>query len=114
MDVLEDGNSIGKATVGADGTWSLSVPSPAAGACNYQVKAGAASATLALTVAASSGSAASCTKAFTLSVKDGSSVTQPFRFGGVGKGSAYMVTVKRGDRTVGSKEIALDGSCGWS
>jgi len=41
-------------------------------------------------------------------------VTQPFRFGGVGKGSAYVVTVKRGDRTVGSKEVALDGSCGWS
>jgi hypothetical protein len=114
VDVLEDGTSVGKATVGTDGTWSLNIPSPAAGARNYEVKAGAATATLALNVAASSGAATDCTKDFTLSVTDGSSVTQPFRFGGEGKGSAYVVTVKRGGRTVGTKEIALDGSCGWS
>ena len=41
-------------------------------------------------------------------------VGEPFRFGGVGQGEGYSVTVKRGERTIGTKDIPLDATCGWS
>ncbi|GMA14141.1 DUF937 domain-containing protein [Deinococcus metallilatus] len=118
VQVLEDGTSLGNATVAADGTWSLNVPSPAAGAHTYSVKGadGTELASVAATVAAASAgaSAVNCTKTYTLSISDGQTVSQPFRFGGVGQGQGYSVTVKRGDRTVGTKTIPLDATCGWS
>ncbi|WP_291430644.1 DUF937 domain-containing protein [Deinococcus sp.] len=118
LELFEDGTSLGKVTVGADGTWSLNVPSPSAGAHSYTVKGpdgtelGARSTTIA--AAAEGASAANCTKDYTLSIADGQTVSEPFRFGGVGQGEGYSVTVKRGDRTVGVKNIPLDASCGWS
>ncbi|GAA5534744.1 DUF937 domain-containing protein [Deinococcus aluminii] len=118
VQVLEDGTSLGNATVAADGTWSLNVPSPAAGAHTYSVKGadGTELASVAATVAAASAgaSAANCTRDYTLSITDGQTVSQPFRFGGVGQGQGYSVTIKRGDRTVGTKTIPLDATCGWS
>lgn len=58
--------------------------------------------------------AASCTKAFTLSVKDGDTVSNGFRFGGVGEGKGYEVTVTRGDgRTIGTKQLPLDQDCAY-
>lgn len=118
VQVFEDGTSLGNAKVAADGAWSLKVPSPAAGTHTYTVKGtdGTQLASVAATVAASTAnaSAAACTKAYTLSITDGQTVSQPFRFGGVGQGQGYSVTVKRGERTVGTKDVPLDATCGWS
>ncbi|GAA0514050.1 DUF937 domain-containing protein [Deinococcus depolymerans] len=118
LELFEDGTSLGKITVGEDGTWTFDVPSPTAGAHTYSVKGpdgaelGQVSASIA--AAAAGASAANCTKNYTLSITDGQTVSEPFRFGGVGKGTGYSVTVKRGARTIGTKDIPLDATCGWS
>ncbi len=55
-----------------------------------------------------------CTTAFSLSVKDGDTVTEGFRFGGAGAGQGYAVTIKRADgRSIGTKNLPLDASCNW-
>lgn len=117
LEVFQDGTSLGKVTVGSDGTWSKNVPSPAAGAHTYSVKGpdGTELGNVATTVAAATGNAADCTKDYALtSITDGQTVTEPFLFGGEGKGKGYTVTVKRGDRTIGTKDLPLDGACGWN
>lgn len=114
VEIFEDGNSLGKATVGSDGTWSLNVASPTAGAHKYEVKGPETSVTSNVTVGEVKATGEACAKDFSLSLKDGDSVTAPFRFGGLGKGKSYTVTVKRGDRVIGSKELPLDASCGYS
>lgn len=118
LELFEDGTSLGKITVGEDGTWTFDVPSPAAGAHSYAVNGpdGTELGTVSTTVAAASAdaSAANCTEDYTLSITDGQTVSEPFRFGGVGQGEGYSVTVKRGERTIGTKNIPLDATCGWS
>lgn len=120
VEVFEDGVSLGNVTVGADGTWTKDVPSPAEGAHTYAVKAAdgtdlsAVSATVAAATASAGGAAEACTKNYTLSITDGQTVKEPFRFGGVGGGEGYTVTVRRGERLVGTKDIKLDASCGWA
>jgi len=117
LQVLEDDTSLGNVTVAEDGTWSLSVPSPAPGEHVYSVQDGGGQALgqQRLTFAAAqAGSGQKCDEAFTLSITDGQTVNQPFRFGGVGAGKGYRVTVKRGERVVGTKQIPLDATCGWS
>ena len=116
LEIFEDGVSLGKVTVGADGTWSLNVPSPAAGAHTYTVKGpdGKELGSFKTTTLAAAASTAACTKDFSLSIKDAQSVAQPFRFGGVGSGKSYTVTVMRGERKVGSKVLPLDATCGYS
>lgn len=116
LEISEDGVSLGKVTVSADGTWSLNVPSPAAGAHTYTVRGqgGAELGSFKTTVLAAVASTAACTKDFSLSIKDGQSVAQPFRFGGVGSGKSYTVTIMRGERKIGSKVLLLDATCGYS
>ena len=116
LEIFEDGVSLGKVTVGADGMWSLNVPSPAAGAHTYTVKGqgGTELGSYATTIAAAAASTAACTKDFSLSIPNGQAVAQPFRFGGVGSGKSYTVTVTRGERKIGSKVLPLDGTCGYS
>ncbi|WP_064015307.1 DUF937 domain-containing protein [Deinococcus puniceus] len=120
VEVFEDGVSLGSVTVGADGTWTKDVPSPAEGAHTYAVKAAdgteltTVSATVAAATAAAGAAAEACTEDYTLSITDGQTVSEPFRFGGVGGGEGYSVTVKRGERLIGTKDIKLDGSCGWA
>ncbi|GGL02854.1 DUF937 domain-containing protein [Deinococcus radiotolerans] len=118
VELFEDDTSLGKITVGPDGTWSFDVPSPAAGPHTYRVKAedGTELASVGATVGepAADASAASCTETYTLSMTNGQTVNEPFRFGGVGQGQGYSVTVKRGARTIGTKDIPLDATCGWS
>ncbi|WP_295820542.1 DUF937 domain-containing protein [uncultured Deinococcus sp.] len=118
LQILEDGTSLGNVTVGEDGTWSLEVPSPVAGAHTYSVQGanGTELGTLAATIGAAdaNASAANCTDEYSLSITDGQTVSEPFRFGGKGQGQGYSVTVKRGDRTIGVKDIPLDSTCGWS
>ena len=41
-------------------------------------------------------------------------MAQPFRFGGVGSGKSYTVTIMRGERKIGSKVLPLDATCGYS
>ena len=41
-------------------------------------------------------------------------MAQPFRFGGVGSGKSYTVTIMRGERKIGSKVLLLDATCGYS
>jgi len=84
LEIFEDGVSLGKVTVGADGTWSLNVPSPAAGAHTYTVKGpdGKELGSFKTTTLAAAASTAACTASFSLSIKDAQSVAQPFRFGG--------------------------------
>ncbi|GAA5441794.1 hypothetical protein Dcae01_03335 [Deinococcus caeni] len=118
LELFEDGTSLGKITVGEDGTWTFDVPSPAAGQRGYAVRGpdGTELGTVSATVAEAdaNASAANCTRDYTLSITDGQTVSEPFRFGGVGQGEGYSVTVKRGDRTIGTKDIPLDATCGWS
>lgn len=116
LEIFEDGVSLGKVTVGADGTWSLNVPSPAAGAHTYTAKGpgGTELGSFKTTTLAAAASTAACTKDFSLSIKDAQSVAQPFRFGGVGSGKSYTVTVMRGERKIGSKVLPLDATCGYS
>ncbi|PNY82966.1 hypothetical protein CVO96_09385 [Deinococcus koreensis] len=118
LQVLEDGTSLGNVTVGEDGSWSLDVPSPSAGAHTYSVKGadGAELGSVAATIGAAdaNASAANCTEDYSLSITDGQTVTEPFRFGGKGQGQGYSVTVQRGERTIGTKNIPLDSTCGWS
>ena len=117
LEIFEDGVSLGKVTVGQGGTWSLNVPSPAAGAHTYTVKGpdGTELGSYATTIAAAAAaSTVACTKDFSLSIPDGQAVAQPFRFGGVGSGKSYTVTVTRGERKIGSKVLPLDGTCGYS
>lgn len=116
VEVFEDGTSLGKTTIGDDGNWTYRVASPAAGAHTYSVKGpdGMDLGTVATTVEAATGDASACTNDYTLSITDGQTVSEPFRFGGEGQGQGYSVTVKRGDRTIGTKDIPLDGACGWS
>ena len=116
LEIFEDAVSLGNVTVGADGNWSLNVPSPAAGAHTYAVKGpgGAELGSFKTTVAAAAASTAACTKEFSLSMTDNQSVAQPFRFGGVGSGKSYTVTVMRGERKIGSKVLPLDATCSYS
>ena len=118
LSVAEDGNSLGQAKTDASGAWTFTVPSPSAGVHTYTATAptatGAQAAILRLTVAAGTAQSGTCTKDFSLSLKDGQSVKQPFRFGGVGSGKSYVVTVSRPDRRIGQKTLPLDASCGWS
>ncbi len=114
LEVFEDNTSLGRVVVNPDGTWTLAVPPPMAGEHTYEVRGASASARIQVTVAAATGTASNCTKDFTLSFSDGQTVARPFRFGGEGAGQGYTVTVKRGERTVGSRDVLLDATCGWS
>ncbi len=118
VELFEDGTSLGKITIGEDGAWSFDVPSPTAGAHTYTVRGpdGTDLGSVAATVSApdADASAADCDRDYTLSITDGQTVNEPFRFGGVGQGQGYSVTVKRGARTIGTKDIPLDATCGWS
>lgn len=118
VQLFEDGTSLGNVTVGDDGTWSYEVPSPTAGTHTYTAQGadGTELGSVAATIGAAEANAggATCDKEYTLSITDGQTVTEPFRFGGVGQGEGYSVTVKRGERIIGTKNIPLDASCGWS
>jgi hypothetical protein len=114
LEVFEDNTSLGRVTVNPDGSWTLAVPPPTAGAHTYEVRGTGATASIQVMVAAAAGTTTNCTQAFTLSFRDGETVTRPFRFGGEGAGQGYTVTVKRGGRIVGSRDVPLDATCGWS
>ncbi|MDL2344538.1 DUF937 domain-containing protein [Deinococcus sp. MIMF12] len=118
VQILEDGTSLGTVMVADDSRWSLDVPSPAEGPHTYAVRdeAGAELSSLPVTVAAAdpAASAATCDGPYSLSISGGQTVSEPFRFGGSGEGEGYLVTVRRGERVVGTKRILLDRTCGWS
>jgi Bacterial protein of unknown function (DUF937) len=58
--------------------------------------------------------AAACTAAYSLGVTDGATVTEPFQFGGTGKGKGYNITVYQADgRKIGSKDLPNDKDCKW-
>lgn len=115
-ELLEDGTSVGTFTVGDDGQWTTDVAAPSEGSKTYTVRSedGTEVASLPVTVAAATGDVAACTQELSVSVNDGESVTAPFRFGGVGSGEGYRVTVIRGGRTVGTRDIPLAAGCTWS
>lgn len=117
-ELFEDGTSLGAVKVGGDGAWHLQVPTPAPGAHTYTLRGtgGTRRGRLAVTISQpdAKASASPCDQAYSLSITDGQTVTEPFRFGGVGQGKGYTVTVRRGERIIGSKNIPLDTTCGWS
>jgi hypothetical protein len=110
-----DDSTVGTFTVGEDGNWTVDVPGPNPGDKVYVVRtpAGAELAALPLTVVAAQ-TAADCTDDLTLSLDDGERVTAPFRVGGLGNAENYTVTVKRGERVVGTQRVALTADCTWS
>jgi Bacterial protein of unknown function (DUF937) len=114
LDITEDGISLGQTKTDASGAWTFQVPGPATGKHTYLATAGTASSSLDLTVAVATAQAGPCIKPFSLSLKTGQTVKQPFRFGGVGSGKSYTVTVSRGTRKIGSKVLPLDRSCSYS
>jgi NADH-quinone oxidoreductase subunit N len=117
VELFEDGVSIGRTLANAQGIWTLQAPPPLGQNPAYEVRAiGAATsgprARLDLRVAAASGAA--CTAAFSLAnLQDGATLSRPFRFGGVGSARSYTVTVRRGERIIGTKPLPLNASCGW-
>ncbi len=116
-EVFDGDVSLGKTTVDADGNWKLDVPSSSAGIHNMIVKGadGTELATYSANIAAATAAVgATCTDKYTLGMTNGQKVSEPFRFGGKGGGTGYDVTVKRGDRVVGTKTINLDAACGWA
>jgi len=114
LNIREDGSSLGQTRTDATGAWTFEVPGPAAGSHTYTASAGQGTTTLKINVTAGTAQTGPCTETFSLSLKDGQTVSQPFRFGGVGTGKSYTVTVSRGDRKIGSKGLPLDTSCSYS
>ena len=114
-ELLEDGTSVGTFKVGDDGTWSADVAAPTEGSKTYTIQdsGGEQVASLPLTITAGTATG-KCSQDLSVSVNDGETVTAPFRFGGVGSGSGYTVTVRRAGRIVGTKEIPLSSGCTWS
>lgn len=119
LEVFQDDFSLGTATVGADGTWSQRIPSVGQGGGSYTYRvasttgSGRETQTRVNFTAVTAASGAVCDRDYFLSVADGQTLSQPFRFGGDGKGQAYTVTVKRGERVIGTREMRLDATCGW-
>ncbi len=114
LEVFEDETSLGEVTVSPDGTWTLAVPSPTGGRHRYEVRGGGGSARIEVSVEEVGFSATSCNKAFSLSIAGNQTVSRPFRFGGEGSGPGYAITVRRGDRVVGTRELKLDSTCAFS
>jgi hypothetical protein len=110
---------LGKVVADSDGKWTLEVPPVASEQRSFE----------ALGAGKDKGTGATATYRFTASTVDttctedfrffqglaeGSTISAPFRFGGLGTGKSYSVTVKRGGRQIGVKQIPLDSTCGWS
>lgn len=115
LNIFEGPTSLGKVTVDADGTWSKEVPSSSlGGAQTYRVVGSSGETSINVNLTAVTAGTGTCENPFSLSLSDGQTIAQPFRFGGEGRGASYTVTVKRGERVIGTKEILLDSSCGWS
>ena len=114
--IFEDGSTnLGSTVVNADGTWAYDIASPSAGDRIYEVRGASGDPVkISVNVGEAPAPTADCTNDYSLSVKDGDTLSAPFRFGGEGKGAGYTVTIKRGDRVVGTKDVGLDASCGWS
>lgn len=115
-ELLEDGTSVGTFVVGDDGTWTADVAAPTAGDKTYTIRDsdGNEVATLPVKVATGTTAAGECTQDLSVSLNDGETVSAPFRFGGVGSGTGYTVSVRRAGRLVGTKEIPLGEGCTWS
>jgi hypothetical protein len=110
--------SLGTVLVGPDGKWTTRSPSVGdqGGSYSYRTRSTSGPSREAQTrvrFAAATGAATACTKDYFLSLADGQTLTQPFRFGGDGKGQGYTVTVKRGERIIGSRPLPLDRSCAF-
>ncbi|MER3483314.1 MAG: proton-translocating NADH-quinone oxidoreductase chain N, partial [Meiothermus sp.] len=116
LEVFEDGTSLGRFNVPDNGQWSLNVPPPSPGNRVYEVRRqGEASGTKLNLVVQQPTAGTVCNMAFSLSnLQAGGTVSRPFRFGGVGSGQGYSVTVKRGTRVIGTKNLPLSAACGWS
>lgn len=112
--VYEDGVSIGTFVVAPDGTWSVDVAGPAAGAHTYTVLDKSGNRVALVPVTAVSGAAAACTDPVSISLSDNETVSAPFRFGGRGTAADYTVTVWRGERQVGTRDVKLSPDCTWS
>ena len=116
MEIFEDNTSLGTVRVNPDGTWTLSVPPAPAGQRTYKaVGSDQTEASIRLNIAQATGQASCTGKTFALSnLSEGGLVNKPFRFGGEGSAKGYTITVKREGRVIGSKELSLDSTCGWS
>ncbi len=112
--VYEDGVSIGTFKVAPDGTWSVDVPGPTPGDHSYTVLDDRGNRVALLPLKVASAGAASCTGAPTISLADNETVTAPFRFGGQGRAKTYTVSVWRGERQVGQRDVKLTPDCTWS
>ncbi len=69
--------------------------------------------TTATDTTAATPAAATCSKDFSMSVKDGDTVNEGFRYGGEGS-KGYSVTITRADgRLIGKKPLPLGADCTW-
>lgn len=116
LEVFEDGTSLGRLTVPENGQWSLTVPPPAPGNRVYEVRRQGETSGAKLNLVVQPPAVGTvCNQPFSLSnLQAGGTVSRPFRFGGVGSGQGYSVTVKRGTRVIGTKNLPLSAACGWS
>ena len=115
-ELLEDGVSVGTFTVGDDGNWTADVAAPSEGDKTYTIQdsSGNEVATLPVKVGAGTANAGECSQDLSVSLEDGETVSAPFRFGGVGNSDSYTVTIRRGERVIGTKKIPLGAGCTWS
>jgi hypothetical protein len=116
LTIFEDGSTnLGNTVVREDGTWAYDIASPTAGDHTYEARGASGDpASVSVSVAQAEARTTDCTNDYSLSLADGQTISAPFRFGGEGKGAGYSVTVKRGDRVIGTKDVGLDATCGWS
>ncbi|MDV6375994.1 DUF937 domain-containing protein [Deinococcus arenicola] len=118
FEVIEDGVSVGSLTIGADGTWTRQVPGPSVGARTYEIRVpgGQQAALVPVTVVAATDSAAgaACPRTLSVSLSDGETVTAPYRFGGVGSASSYVITARRDRKFLGMKTADLSADCTWN
>lgn len=116
LSFFEDGSTnLGNTVVREDGTWAYDIFSPSAGDHTYEVRGSGDPVKVSVNVAQAEARTTDCTKDYTLSsITDGQTISAPFRFGGAGKGAGYSITIKRGERVIGSKDLGLDATCEWS
>ena len=114
VEIYEGDTSIGRTIANANGVWELRTPPPVTTDPSYEVRAIGQSSGAKLNLRVGAATGAACTEAFSLAnLQSGADVTKPFRFGGVGSAKSYTVTVKRGDRLIGTKDLPLSAFCGW-
>lgn len=113
--LFENGASLGNFTVDGEGQWKINILAAEPGVRTYVVvnQEGHRMGSLKLNIQQVQ-STQNCDAAMSISMATNQQINAPFRFGGVGSSSRYVVTVWRGKRRIGTKYVALRSDCTWN